>query len=313
MGIPHSGGWGRVAGLASHEPPGWFRLGLAIRSSRLDPTHRPVFRFVLDCAIIGHRGCSPYLRWRIMMAKPFGDPYERFPTTHWSLVARAGMDRAEARRDALGRLLTRYLPALCAHLIRQQGMSAADADDAVQQFVADKILQRDLIGQADAERGKFRTFLLTSLKRFVANRRRDEAAKKRAPDAGDVLPLGDRAGDVVSENRAADVFDVQWAREVLSLTLTRMQQRCHGSDRDDVWSVFHCRLVQPLLEGTQPPDYETIVERFGLKSPAQASNVLITAKRMFARALRATVGEYTQDPAEIEAEIDQLQRILSGR
>jgi DNA-directed RNA polymerase specialized sigma24 family protein len=248
-----------------------------------------------------------------MMAKPFGDPYERFPTTHWSLVARAGMDRAEARRDALGRLLTRYLPALRAHLIRHQGMSAADADDAVQQFVADKILQRDLIGQADAERGKFRTFLLTSLKRFVANRRRDEAAKKRAPDAGEVLPLGDRAGDVVSENRAADVFDVQWAREVLSLTLTRMQQECRESHRDDVWSVFHCRLVQPLLEGTQPPDYETIVERFGLKSPAQASNVLITAKRMFARALRATVGEYTQDPAEIEAEIDQLQNILAGR
>ena len=125
--------------------------------------------------------------------------------------------------------------------------------------------------------------------------------------------MGDQAGEVAGADGTRDVFDVQWAREVLAQALTRMQQECCESGRDDVWGVFHCRLVQPLLEGTEPADYETVVERFQLKSPAQASNVLITAKRMFARSLRATVGEYTQDDAEIEAEIEDLQRILAGQ
>lgn len=247
------------------------------------------------------------------MAMPFGDPNERFPTTHWSLVARAGVDPAAAQREALGHLLTRYVPALRAHLTRRQGMSSSDADDAVQQFVADKILERNLIAHADQQRGKFRTFMLTSLNRFVSNLRRDEAAQKRAPDPRGVMPLGDRAGDVAGEDRAADVFDQQWAREVLSHALSLMRQECRESDRGDVWGVFHCRLVAPLLEGAAPADYETIVEQYGLKSPAQASNVLITGKRMFARALRATVGEYTRDHEEIDAEIDQLQQILAGK
>jgi RNA polymerase sigma-70 factor (ECF subfamily) len=221
------------------------------------------------------------------------------------------MDEAAAKREALGRLLSRYIPPLRAHLVYRRGLSAADADDAVQQFVADKVLRRDLIAQADRERGKFRTFLLTALKRWLINHLRNEKAQRRSPADANVLDAGERSADLVVADEADDVFDVQWAREVLSHALDRMQAECERTGRDNVWGVFQYRLVRPLLEGAEPADYQELVSRFQFESPAQASNVLMTAKRMFARSLRAVVGEYARQPEEIEAEITELQNILA--
>ena len=97
------------------------------------------------------------------MAAAYGDQQERFPTTAWSLVAEAGQEDAGAKRDALDRLLRRYLPALRAHLIYRRRFAPERADDLVQEFVADKIVEKDLIARADQQLGKFRTFLLTAL------------------------------------------------------------------------------------------------------------------------------------------------------
>src|SRR4051812_38640775 len=87
-----------------------------------------------------------------------------FPMTQWSLVARAGQPPAEARA-ALDVLLRRYAPALRAHLLLDRRMSGdrSKAEDVLQGFVADKVLERNLIALADRERGRFRTFLLAAL------------------------------------------------------------------------------------------------------------------------------------------------------
>ena len=90
-----------------------------------------------------------------------------------------------------------------------------------------------------------------------------------------------------------------------------MRQRCEAQDRNDLWGLFQSRLMDPILSGSEPAEYRELVERFGLKSPAHASNVLITAKRMFARTLRAVVAEYCQDDQEIESEIEELRQILA--
>ena len=237
---------------------------------------------------------------------------ERFPTTHWSLVARAGSADSEAGREALGRLLTRYLPALRAHLIYGKRLAPDRADDMVQEFVANKILEKDLIARADQNLGKFRTFLLTALDRFVLNRLRDERAKKRAPSEGLLVEIGDRADLLQSQQGPSEVFDVAWARGVLAEALRRMQEECETLGRTDVWGVFECRVVAPTLQGAEPADYQHLIDRFGFKSPVQASNVLITAKRMYARTLRSVVGEYALDNGEIESEIRELREILSG-
>ena len=233
----------------------------------------------------------------------------RFPTTSWSLVALAGQTE-EAQREALGQLLTRYLPALRAHLVQAKGLTLDRADDLIQDFVTAKILQRNLISRADHQRGKFRTFLLTALDRFLLNRLRDLGAKKRSASAA-AEPLGERDQRLAAGPGPSDAFDVAWARGVLSEALTRMQTHCETSGRTDVWSVFECRVLGPILEGTEAPDYRELVRRFGFESPSQASNVLATAKRTFARTLRSVVGEYTGSEEEIEEELGQLREILA--
>jgi DNA-directed RNA polymerase specialized sigma24 family protein len=233
----------------------------------------------------------------------------RFPTTSWSLVALAGQDE-QTRREALGELLTRYMPALRAHLVQSKGLAPDRADDLIQDFVTAKILERDLISRADHQRGKFRTFLLTALDRFLLNRLRDQGAKKRSASAA-AEPLGERDGRLAAGPSPTDAFDLAWARSVLGEALGRMRTHCEASGRTDVWGVFECRVLGPILEGTEPPDYRELVRRFGFQSPSQASNLLATAKRTFARTLRAVVGEYAGTEEEIEEELGQLREILA--
>ena len=236
----------------------------------------------------------------------------RFPTTRWSLVDLIGRGDAEATRQALGDLLTRYLPALQMHLIRGKGLAPDAADDLIQEFVAGKILEKDLIGRADRGLGKFRTFLLTALDRFLIDRVRRAGAKKRAPGDAGVVAIGDDEACLRTDKTPSDIFDVTWGRGVLAEALARMRRHCEESDRTDLWGIFECRLLDPILKGAEPVEYGELVERFGLNSPAHASNVLITAKRMFARTLRAVVAEYCQDDQEIESEIAELRQILAG-
>ncbi|OHB72647.1 MAG: hypothetical protein A2V70_17305 [Planctomycetes bacterium RBG_13_63_9] len=245
-----------------------------------------------------------------MMAAAHEGP-EGFPQTQWSLVARAGQIDPAAKREALGQLLGRYLPALRAHLVHRKGLSHEKAEDLVQEFVASKILEKDLIARADQNLGKLRTFLLTALDRFVTNQLRNERAKKRAPSQRDVVAFDERQIGLPAGQRPSEVFDVAWARGVISEALTQMRQDCETSGRMELWGVFEARIVGPTFEGTLPVDYRQLVDRFGFQSPTQASNALTTAKRMYARALRSAVGQYAQNEDEIESEINELKEILA--
>jgi RNA polymerase sigma-70 factor (ECF subfamily) len=248
-----------------------------------------------------------------MAAERYSGP-QRFPTTSWTLVGRAGGKDDLSGREALGRLLAQYIPALHAHLVHRKGLTPERAEDVVQDFVAGKVLERDLIAQADRELGRFRTFLLTALDRFFLNWIRDQGARKRAPGEA-AEPLGERVESVAAGDEASAAFDVAWARSLLSEAIGRMRQQCESSNRPDVWGVFQSRVLAPIMDGTPAADYGELVERFGFRSPSQASNVLATAKRMFARMLRSVVADYARDAGEIEEEIRDLRTILarSGR
>ena len=103
-----------------------------------------------------------------------------FPTTHWSLVGRAGGGADAGQQGAaLVELLTRYMPALRLHLIARKRMDEHRADDAMQAFLASKILEQGIIERAEKEKGKFRTFLLTALDRFLISEIRKDSAIKR--------------------------------------------------------------------------------------------------------------------------------------
>src|SRR3954447_1971434 len=105
----------------------------------------------------------------------------RFPSTQWSLVGRAGHITSEQRRDALGVLLHRYMPALRTHLVVAKRLSPDHADDLLQGFVTDKIIEQNLLAKAQEARGRFRSFLLAALQHYAIAQFRHESARKRSP------------------------------------------------------------------------------------------------------------------------------------
>ena len=227
-----------------------------------------------------------------------------FPTTRWTLVG-----RAEAGGDELAALLQRYLPALRAYLVLERRLNADVADDLLQGFTASRILEQNLLSRADAARGKFRTFLLTALRNYAADEARAANAAKRRPADGKLASL-DEARDV-GTSASCDSFDIEWARQTLADAIERMRNECQSSGRPELWELLRVRVIEPALSDEQPPAYEQLVARFGFATPMQASNALITAKRMFARALRATIGRYADDDVEIERELADLRMILA--
>ena len=206
--------------------------------------------------------------------------YQPFPVTPWSLVGRAVNATVESRRQSLGQLLYRYMPALRAHLILQKRFKPDRADDLLQGFIADKVVAQEVIAYADKERGKFRTFLCTALDHYAVSEIRRDRAKKRSPDDGlaDIDATPDAAHP---DSSPADSFDVEWARTVVTQTMDQMRTECEKSERADLWQIFDARVIGPTIRGEEPSDYETLVKRTGATSPLQLSNLLVTAKRMF--------------------------------
>ena len=115
------------------------------------------------------------------MAQAAVENFVLFPSTHWSEVFSAGQPAQEEGRKALENLLVRYQPALKAHLIGRFCLTEDQAMDLLQEFVLAKVLEKNLVGQADQARGRFRTFLLTSLDNFVVGQLRHQSAQKRSP------------------------------------------------------------------------------------------------------------------------------------
>jgi DNA-directed RNA polymerase specialized sigma24 family protein len=227
--------------------------------------------------------------------------FGEFPrtTSIWGLVeqVRAGT----GRREALQALLLQYRAPLKAHLVVRKKLSSDAADDLLQSFIESKILRLKLIERADRAKGRFRSFLLTALDRYLI----DEFRKPGEP----VQALGETPVEAAVPDES-EPFDVAWARQVIDAAVARMQDECQKAKRPDIWGVFDERMLKPILHGTEPASYEALVAKFDLATPSQASNVLMTAKRMFRRAMEAVVAEYEEGDREVEVEMESLRAIL---
>ena len=244
------------------------------------------------------------------MARASEDPLQPFPATQWSLVDRARQTDEGARRDAMAVFLQRYLPALRAHLLAEKRMPAERADDLIQGFVADKIIEQRLLDHAQASRGKFRSFLLVTLNNYVISQHRSDSAAKRLPLAG-LAELGEMAQQVTGGADPAKSFNLAWARELIAEALRRMQAECKQSQRSDLWTIFQGRVVRPAFDGQEPVGYEQLVRELNLAAPLDACRLLTTAKRMFARNLRSVASEYAGDQGDTDGEIEDLRQTVA--
>lgn len=233
-------------------------------------------------------------------------------TTLWALVVEAGKEDHENSREALGILLQRFERPMREYLASAWSLSADAIDDVVQQFIADKVLEGNLMGRAVRERGHFRGFLKTSLKRYMIDWRRKQTALKRAPRSS-IVSLDEQLDAASLHDSGEQAFDVAWAQDVLRNALERMRSECVEAGKAVEWELFEVRVLAPMLEGARPIQYRDLVERFGLESPDQATKLLRKAREHYAQCLRAVVAEGVRDPSEVDVEIAELrQHLVSG-
>jgi len=245
-----------------------------------------------------------------MAVNPPTEAHQANPQTRWSLIVRVQTTDPRVRENALNELLVIYYPVLRKYLIAGLGLSPDATADLLQGFVAEKILSQDALASAQAEKGRFRNFLLTACRHYVIGELRKQQARKRAPEAASasVDELHQLPSTDVSHERR---YNLEWARQTLAEALARMHRECVQKRRMDLWEILDGRVIQPLLGGETALSYDDLVARYRFQSPTQAFNALTTAKRMFKRLLEEVVRDTVETDAQVEEEIRDLKRILS--
>jgi len=228
----------------------------------------------------------------------------RFTTTHWSVIARAGRSDSPQAQAALSELCQAYWYPLYAY-IRHQGYSPEDAQDLTQDFFA-RLLAKKVHAAARPERGKFRSFLLMTLKRFLANQTRRARAQKRGsghhPVSIDSSLAESRYGTQPAHHLSADVlFERQWAGTLLDQVLARPEGEYAAAGRRRMFEA----LRDCLTRESTALSYADIAVQSGLTEAA----VKVAAHRFRARyreMLRQEVAKTVSQPEEVEEEIRHL-------
>jgi RNA polymerase sigma factor (sigma-70 family) len=233
----------------------------------------------------------------------------RFATTRWSIVNVAG-HQSDPRADAaLSELCHIYWPPLYGYL-RRRGYDIDKAQDLTQGFFA-RLLERQSIRTADPRRGRFRSFLLIALKRFVINEHEhDMAVRRGGRHAHLALDFDDAERTYVLDSRTDDtpesVFDRKWAAITLDRALHRLNEECSGSGK-----IVEARALIPYLtESTELPPYKTVAAQLGMTEGAVKVAVHRLRQR-FGAMLRAEISDTVSEQAEIDDEMRELIRVVS--
>lgn len=233
-----------------------------------------------------------------------------FPTTHWSLIRAAGQEAGTEHRRALEEFFHQYLPALRMHLLLDRHLPPTEADDLLQGFVTDKVIQDQILAQANQARGRLRNYLLAVLNNYSHQLHRHDHAQHRNPGTP-LAGLEQCAAHFDRQPPPAQAYEASWARQVVHTAIHEMQQKCEREGKMEIWLLFDARVLGPLLRQEPPTPYTELVQRCQLASPSAASNLVISGKRMFTRTLREVVTQYAGDPQNVDEEIMELRKILS--
>jgi RNA polymerase sigma factor (sigma-70 family) len=219
-----------------------------------------------------------------------------FLPTRWSLVHRAQGNDTDAEQ-ALAELCETYWFPLYGWT-RRSGSSPADAEDLVQSFFH-QILRKQLFHNANAAKGRLRTFLLTAFRRHA----RDVYEKAQHRGGVRLVSFDAMAGeewylaDTNSSSTPDAFFDRQWALTVLDVVLTRL-----GSDYEKRGKAADFARLQKYLTNAVDPDYEADAEALGISSGAVKVAVHRLRER-FREALRDEVASLQDDTQDIDEEL----------
>jgi len=239
---------------------------------------------------------------------PMGDGH--FCTTHWSVVLAAGRSDSTRARHALEKLCQTYWYPLYA-FVRRLGHRPHDAEDLVQAFFA-QCLEKKYFGAADQAKGRFRSFLLIALKRFLANEWDKARTRKRgggaAPISLDALTAEQRYAVEPFEHLSADrLFERRWALTLLDQVLARLREEQHAAGRGTAFDL----LKDSLTAGGPGTPYAELATRLGLSEGAVKVAVHRLRQR-YRELLEAEIAHTVTSPEEVAAERRYLLSVLSN-
>jgi RNA polymerase sigma factor (sigma-70 family) len=233
-----------------------------------------------------------------------------FSTTHWSVVLAAGREDTPEAAQALEQLCSAYWYPLYAY-VRRQGHAPHDAQDLVQEFFA-HFLEHNYFRLADRSRGRFRTFLLTSLKHFLINGW-NRANREKRGGGRHLLSLDAEKTETrflaePADERSPDkAFERRWAMVLLDRVLDQLQAEFATAERDQVFEE-----LRPFLTGE---DNESSYAEIGRRLGKTEGNVKVTVHRLRGRyreLLRKEISQTVAEPRLIDEEIRELIAALSN-
>lgn len=242
--------------------------------------------------------------------KPGNTALGGFRTTHWTVVLQAACVDAPDSTAAFGQLYRDYFPPLYSY-VRRRGFASADAEDVIHGFFA-RLIRKGALSQLQRDGGRFRSYILGSLKNFLANEWDRAQAQKRGsghrPVSLDVdegercfLSLKDETGDPES------LFERQWVFALLSQVMRQLQAEVEASGKASFFED-----AKPHLQGERNGlPYAEIAARHAM-SEGSVKVAVHRLRHRYGELLSAEVARTVSSQAEVEGELRRLLQVVAG-
>lgn len=232
----------------------------------------------------------------------------RFNETHWTMVLAAGQkdSRAKAALEELCRIYWYPLYAF----VRRQGHSKVDAEDLTQEFFA-RLLARDDLATVDRGKGKFRSFLLASMKHFLANEWDRAQAQKRGGGKR-ILSINLEDSELKYAMEPAHVmtpdklYDRRWAMTVLEQVMVKLRKEMSAEGKTDQFE----QMKVFLAESRGDARYAKVAENLGL-SEAAVKTAVHRLRKHYRRLLVAEIADTVETQLDVEQELRHLLAALA--
>jgi RNA polymerase sigma factor (sigma-70 family) len=237
-------------------------------------------------------------------------PGQVFATTHWSVVLTAGRSDTPHARVALEKLCHAYWYPLYAY-VRRRGHSPEDAQDLTQEFFA-RLLERHWVADADRQKGRFRSFLLSAMNHFLS----DEWDKARAQKRGGGVPsvplqfdtaetrYGHEPADAITPEQS---YERRWVLALLEEVLNQLRREYEQEGRTELFAALNPCLVG---DRTAQPYAE-----LGAKLNVSEGAVKVAVHRLrqrYRQLLRDEIAQTVAEPGEVDEELRHLFAVLAG-
>ncbi len=222
-----------------------------------------------------------------------------FPSTSWTIIAAATLNGGNKERDALNSLCKNYWKPVSDY-IRSRGAPSERIEDLTQDFFL-QLMEKGFFKKADPAKGRFRTFILGSLRYFLA----DDVKRTMAQKKGGHLQRTELTDDIAATGSDDSYFDRAWAETIFEKVFTAIKKDTIEHRGKEGWEA-----LRKFLPGKHtPPTYIELGEQLRLSEGGAKTEVFRLRKR-FRESLRAEVGQTVEAPHEVDEELAHLRSAL---